>query len=93
MDDANKKFVLDTINTAHAGLVDQLNKEVIVKLNAKFDYVFKRFDDANRRLGTIESRLNIVAKDTDIIPDIFGMLEKDGLDIVKLEEMMTKLEE
>lgn len=85
MDDANKKFVLDAIHTAHAGLVDQLNKEVIVKLNAKFDYVFKRFDDVNRRLGTIESRLNIVDKDTDIIPDIFGMLEKDGLDIVKLE--------
>ncbi len=86
MNDDDKKFVLDAINIANGNLITQLNKELINKLNSKFDYISKRLDDVDARLSTIENRLNIVAKDTTIIPDIFGMLEQDGLDIAKLEK-------
>ena len=72
--------------------VDTLNESLIKQLNKNFTHVSNRFDDMDKRLSTIESKLNIVQKDTNIIPDIFGLLEKDGDDIAELTKRIDGLE-
>lgn len=85
MNDEDKKFVINAFRV--------LNNDLIKQLNKNFTHVSKRFDDMDARLCAIENRLNMVAKDTDIIPSIFSMLEEDGVDIAKLENRISKLEE
>ena len=84
MNDEDKKFVISAFRVLNQDLVDQLNKS--------FTNVSRRFDDIDKRLCAIEGRLNMVVKDTDIIPDIFNMLTEDGSDIAKLEQRISKLE-
>lgn len=100
MDDSDKKFVVDTINTYNSALVDTLNKQIIAKLNKQlasidknFDHIWKRFDDVDKRLSRIEGNMHIVSKDTALIPEVLDTLVQDGQDIAKLEKRMTKLEE
>lgn len=92
MDVNDKEFVVNAIRVSNASLIDQLNNKLIKQLNGRFDHVSKRIEDVENRLAKIEGKLHIVSKDTSIIPDIFSMLEEDGMDIAKLEKRITKLE-
>ena len=83
LDDEAKQFIVKAVGTLNKSLIEQLNKN--------FTYVSNRFDDVDKRLSIIESKLNIVQRDTNIIPDIFGMLEKDGCDIAELTKRIDGL--
>ena len=84
LDEETKQFIVKAVDTLNESLIEQLNKN--------FNHVSNRFDDVDKRLSTIESKLHIVQKDTNIIPDIFGLLEKDGDDIAKLTKRIDGLE-
>ena len=84
MNESDKEFVV--------GAFRVLSNDLTAKINNNFSHVARRFDDMDKRLCAIESRLNMVAKDTAILPDIFSILEDDGLDIVKLDKRIAKLE-
>ena len=84
MDNETKEYIVKAFKV--------LNHDVIININKNFNMVARRLDDLDKRLETIESRLNGISKDTNIIPDIFNMLEDDGKDIAHLTKRIDKLE-
>ena len=84
LDEETKQFIVRAI--------DAITQPLVKQINDNFEYVSKRFDDVDRRLSVIESKLNIVQKDTTIIPQIFGLLEQDDIDIVELTKRIDNLE-
>ena len=67
LDQETKDFIVKTGTVFNTDLVKQLNKNN--------EHISKRFDDVGKRLESIEGRLNIMNKDTSIIPQIFTLLE------------------
>jgi len=65
MDEETKKFIVSQGNLLLVSVQGSLNKYN--------QHICKRFDDIENRLQTIEGRLNLVHKNTEIIPDIFTM--------------------
>ena len=73
-------------------IVTVAQNDLVNKINTNFDHMSKRFDDVNNRLECIESKLKIVHKDTQILPDIFEILENDGRDIARIVTRVDNLE-
>ena len=97
-----REFVIE----ADKILIDLVQKEfnaLTQHINKNFEYVSKRFDDIDRRLHSLELKtdqaskdthehLEILRKDTAILPDVFAVLEQDGIDMGDLEARVSKLE-
>ena len=92
LDQETKDFMVKTADMFNQNLVKQLNANLITQLNKNSEHVGKRFDDMEKRLETIESRLKIMHGHTEIIPEIFTLLENDGNDIAKLTARIDKLD-
>ncbi len=92
LDQETKNFMMKTADIFNQNLVKQLNDNLIKLLNKNSEHTGKRFDDIEKRLETIESRLKIIHGHTEIIPQIFTLLEDDGNDIAKHTARINKLD-
>ena len=59
MDEQTKQFIVKATIEA--------NKPIIEQINHNFRHAVRRLDNMDKRLCAIESRLNMVQKDTNII--------------------------
>ena len=92
LDKATKDFVVNTSLTSSQRIIKLINDHLVVQLNKHAEHSARRFDDIDKRLEQIEARLEIMNKDTKIIPDIFTILEVDGRDIAELATRVDKLD-
>ena len=97
LDKETQDFIKTTIEESQKNLMLQLNKwnthlcnrfdgiqNRLEIIESRIESIKKRTETIESRLESIESRIIGVAKDTDILPDIFEILEGDGKDIAKL---------
>ena len=96
VDTKTLELIVDAVREVH----DQSNKKfdaLIQHINKNIDYTAKRFDDIDKRLSVLElkmtqsshdthEQLRTMSKDTGLLPDMFTMLEQDGVDIAKLKQ-------
>ena len=61
-------------------------------LNEAFGYIYKRFDDIEKRIDRLETDVHYVKNDTRLIHPMFELVRTDGTEVGELKIRVERLE-
>lgn len=86
-----EKMVAEIINVKHEELLEFLNENLIISLNDKFNFVYRRFDDIDESIKRIDGTMKSIDGKTDVMPTMFKLLKTDMTATEKLTKRVDKL--